>query len=74
MKDRPDHVLWLLFFINKAKQTNNEVAAKMIQKVVESDIFRIVEAKPYPEDYTETTNVAQREVKDNAIPELSSHV
>ena len=33
-------------------KTNNEVAAKMIQKMVESDIFRIVAAKPYPEDYT----------------------
>lgn len=53
---------------------NTEVAGKMIQKMTESDIFRIDTVKSYPKDYTMTTEVAQKELHDNARPELSSHV
>lgn len=53
---------------------NTEVAAKMIQEITEADIFRIDPVNSYPEDYTETTNVAQKELRENARPELSSHV
>lgn len=53
---------------------NTEVAAKMIQKITESDLFRIKAVKPYPEDYTECTEVAKRELRENARPELTAHV
>lgn len=53
---------------------NTEVVGKMIQKMTESDIFRIDTVNSYPVDYTETTNVAQEELNDNARPELSNHV
>lgn len=46
----------------------------MIQKMTESDVFRIDTVNSYPKDYRETTDVAQKELNDNARPELSSHV
>ncbi len=41
---------------------NTEVAANMIQKLTGSEIFRIDTAAPYPEDYQEITEVAQKEI------------
>lgn len=53
---------------------NTEVAATMIQKITGSDMFHIEEVKPYPKDYTETTEVAKKELRENARPELTSEV
>lgn len=53
---------------------NTEAAAKMIQDTTEGDIFHIDTVKTYPEDYTETTEVAQKEMRGSARPELSAHV
>jgi flavodoxin len=53
---------------------NTEVVATMIQKITGSDIFHIEAVKPYPKDYTETTEVAQREMRANARPELTGKV
>lgn len=53
---------------------NTKVVANMIQEVTGGDVFRIDTVKSYPEDYTETTDVAKKELHDNARPELSSHV
>lgn len=53
---------------------NTEVAAKKIQKLTGSDIFQIRTVKSYPEDYAETTNVAQKEQIENARPELKEIV
>ena len=53
---------------------NTEVVAKMIQEMTEGDVFRIDTVSSYPVDYTETTEVAQRELRENARPELSGHV
>jgi flavodoxin len=53
---------------------NTEVVAKMIQKITGSGIFHIESIKPYPIDYTETTDVAKAELSANARPELTSHV
>ena len=53
---------------------NTEVAAKMIQKLTGSDIFRIESVKEYPSDYAKTTEVAQQELRQNARPELSGRV
>ncbi len=39
---------------------NTEVVTKMIQEMTESDIFHIDTVNSYPEDYTETTNVAKK--------------
>lgn len=53
---------------------NTEVAAKIIQKLTDSDMFRIDTVKNYPEGYHETTVVAKQELNQNARPELSGHV
>ena len=53
---------------------NTEVAAKMIQKMTGCDLFKIEAVNPYPKDYNETTNIAQKEQDDNARPELTAHV
>ena len=53
---------------------NTEVTAKKIQELTGSDIFKIKTIRSYPEDYTETTNVAKEEQRENARPELSEIV
>ncbi|MDF2524095.1 MAG: hypothetical protein K0R31_1736 [Clostridiales bacterium] len=53
---------------------NTEVIAKKIQELTGSDLFQIKTVKSYPEDYTETTNVAQEEKRQNARPELTETV
>lgn len=53
---------------------NTEAAAKMIREMTGGDAFRIDTVKSYPDDYTETTEVAQKEMRENARPELSAHV
>lgn len=53
---------------------NTEVVAKKIQELTGSDMFEIKTVKSYPEDYTETTNVAQEELRKNSRPELTEIV
>ena len=50
---------------------NTEVAAQMIQKMTNSDIFRIEPATPYPADYDKTTEVARQELRQKARPLLT---
>lgn len=53
---------------------NTEVIAKKIQKLTGSDLFQIETTYSYPEDYTETTNVAQVEKRANTRPELTAKI
>jgi flavodoxin len=53
---------------------NTEVIAKKMQKLTGSDLFHIETVKSYPDDYTETTNVAKEEKRKNARPELTGKV
>ena len=53
---------------------NTEVIARKIQGLTGSDLFQIQTIKPYPEDYTETTRVAQDEQSGNDRPELTEMV
>jgi flavodoxin len=53
---------------------NTEVIAKMIQEMTGGDLFRIEPTKAYPSDYTETTEVAQAELRANARPDLTRHL
>lgn len=53
---------------------NTEVVANIIQELKGSDMFEIQTVKSYPKDYTETTNVAQKELRENARPELTEIV
>ena len=53
---------------------NTAVVAKKIQELTGSDTFEIKTIKSYPEDYTETTNVAKEELSNNFRPELTEIV
>lgn len=53
---------------------NTEVIAKKIQELTGSDIFQIKTVKSYPDDYTETTTVAKKELRENARPELTEPI
>jgi flavodoxin len=52
---------------------NTEVVAKMIQGMTKGDLFHIEAVHAYPGDYTETTELAQQELRVNARPMLTSH-
>lgn len=53
---------------------NTEVIAKKIQAIKGGDLFHIDTIKPYPVDYTRTTEVAKVELRQNARPELNDSV
>jgi flavodoxin len=44
------------------------MVAKKIRELTGSDLFQIKTVQTYPEDYTETTNVAQEEKRENTRP------
>lgn len=53
---------------------NTEIIANMIHDAVSGDIFLIETADKYPTDYDETVDYGQQEKRDEARPELSTHV
>jgi flavodoxin len=53
---------------------NTEIIAKMIQEMTGGDLFHIEPVKTYPADYTETTEVAQEELRAKARPALTRHI
>ncbi len=53
---------------------NTEVVATIIRELTAGDLFRIEAVSPYPEDYTETTGVAQQELRAGARPKLTGHL
>jgi flavodoxin len=53
---------------------NTEIVAKMIQEMTKSDLFQIESVNAYPVDYTETTEVAQKELRAKARPKLTRHL
>jgi flavodoxin len=53
---------------------NTEVVARMIQQRTNGTLFKIDPVKPYPADYEKTTEVAQKELRENARPAITAHV
>ncbi len=56
------------------KVGNTEVVANMIQKITGGDMFHIESVTAYPNDYTETTEVAKNELRAKARPKLTGQV
>jgi flavodoxin len=56
------------------KVGNTEVVGKMIQKIMGGDMFHIESVTAYPNDYTETTEVAKNELRTKARPKLTRQV
>lgn len=53
---------------------NTETVAKKISSLIDADIFRIETVTQYPSGYKETTDIALKEQKSNARPELKNHI
>lgn len=53
---------------------NTEVIAQKAQALTGGDVFQIETVKVYPKDYHETTDIAQKELRANARPELNDRV
>jgi flavodoxin len=53
---------------------NTEIVATMIQEMTKGDLFHIEAVRAYPVDYTETTEVAQMELRTKARPKLTRHL
>lgn len=53
---------------------NTEIIAKKISVLTGGDLFEIKTVQSYPDDYTEATEVAKDELKENARPELSEKI
>lgn len=53
---------------------NTENVAKSVQSQTDSDIFEIVPATSYSDDYDTVLDVAQEEQKDNARPAISGSI
>lgn len=53
---------------------NTENVAKSIQSQTDSDIFEIVPATPYSDDYDTVVDLAQEEQRNNARPAISNSI
>lgn len=53
---------------------NTEVIARKLQKKVGGDLFHIETVEPYPEDYYRVTEVAKKELHEDARPKLSGTI
>ena len=53
---------------------NTEVIAQQVRELTGGELFRIEAVKTYPDDYTETTDVAKEELRTGARPELTCHL
>ena len=60
-----------IVFLDKG---NAERIAEIIRDAVGADMFEVRTVKDYPEDYTECTEEAQREVRMNARPAIEEHL
>jgi len=52
---------------------NTEVAAKIVQRLTGGDLFKINPVKKYSTDYNTCTKEAQKELRENARPELTAY-
>lgn len=53
---------------------NTEVIANYIKEFTEADMFKMEPLNDYPEDYMQCTEVAQKELNDDARPELKEYI
>jgi flavodoxin len=52
---------------------NTETIATMVAEKTGAELFRIVPANPYPDDYNDCIEQAKQEQNDDARPEISTH-
>ncbi|MCH5162238.1 MAG: flavodoxin [Clostridiales bacterium] len=59
--------------IKNLAKGNTEIVAEFIQNAVGGDLFEVETAEPYPEDYNECIDVAQKELNANARPAVKAY-
>ena len=62
----------LIVYFSWSSSGNTEKMAKMIQEQTGGDILKLEPLNPYPEDYTECTEVALAERDGNVRPEIKN--
>ena len=62
------------YAVGNISKGNTHIVADMIAEETGADKFEIKTVKPYPENYRECTEVAKKELMDNARPELATKV
>ena len=62
------------YSVGVVKEGNTAKVAKEIALQTASDILELKTVKEYPEDYRETTQIAQSELNENARPALSTEI
>ena len=60
--------------LKNIEKGNTEVITDYIQEFTGADLFKVEPKVPYPESYMECTEVAKKERKDDARPEIKESV
>ena len=58
------------YAVGHIEKGNTHIIAEMIAAETDGDLFHIQPVTPYPDDYTECTEVAKRELNTNARPAI----
>lgn len=56
------------------KKGNTELIAEYIRNAAGADLFEVDTVEPYPVDYMECTEVAKKELRENARPRLKEYL
>ncbi len=62
------------YSVGKIVKGNTQIVAEMIAKKTGGDLFQIVPAVPYPDNYDECVNLAKKELNDKARPAVKGDV
>lgn len=62
------------YAVGDIKKGNTRIIAEMIAEETDGTLFQVEPVKEYPKDYTECTEVAQRELNSNARPAIKSDI
>ncbi|MCQ2970211.1 Flavodoxin [Methanobrevibacter gottschalkii] len=60
--------------IKSIEKGNTEVIAEYIQEFTGADIFKVIPKKDYPSDYMKCIDIAKKELKANARPEIKEEL
>ena len=60
--------------VGVVEKGNTKIAAEMIAEATGADMFEIKTVKPYPENYQECTEIAKKELEQDARPEIAGKV
>lgn len=71
VSNNPDTKILVVYF---SWSGNTKKVAEKIKDETSADIFSIVTKEEYPQNYEDTVDVAKKEQRENARPELSTHI